>query len=474
MAKSRVKMFLSNMLVYGLGGVLSRVVPFLMLPVVTRLMPSTEYYGISDMVTVLVQFGSAIAVLGMYDAMFRLFFEKEDEEFKKEICSTSEAVAFLGSMAVLAVLVLFRRPFSRLLFGDEKYIYLVLLGSATIVFTANNNIIQAPTRMQNKRKIFLVTNTLSPILSYGIAIILLLAGYYEIALPLGAMLSALLLLAIFGILNHNWFSLKYFRRKYLKPLFTIALPLMPNFLIYWIFNSCDRLMITQMIGTGAEGIYAAGGKLGQVSQLIYTAFAGGWQYFAFSTMRDKDQVSMTGHVFEYLGVLSFAACTFMMACNRWIYMILFPGAYYEGMAVVPYLFIAPLLLMLFQTACNQFIVIQKTWPNIFILGFGAVANIGINWLLIPILGIEGAAIGTLIGYVLSVSICAATLTYMKLIIIPKRFYVAVVLFVVMGLSWRFWLAGHDLLLLLAALVTVSVFIWLYRRDLGVLLHRSEE
>ena len=49
-------------------------------------------------------------------------------------------------------------------------------------------------------------------------------------------------------------------------------------------------MITNMLGIDAAGLYAVGSKLGMASQLIYMAFAGGWQYFAFSTMKEKDQV----------------------------------------------------------------------------------------------------------------------------------------------------------------------------------------
>ena len=40
------------------------------------------------------------------------------------------------------------------------------------------------------------------------------------------------------------------------------------------------------------------------SQMIYMAFAGGWQYFAFSTMKDKNQVESNSFIFEILGVIS--------------------------------------------------------------------------------------------------------------------------------------------------------------------------
>ena len=86
---SRLKLFIENFLVYGLGGMISKIVPFIMLPIVTRLMPNTFYFGLNDISTVIVSFGQALAIIGMYDALFRLFFEKGEQEYKKEICSTA-------------------------------------------------------------------------------------------------------------------------------------------------------------------------------------------------------------------------------------------------------------------------------------------------------------------------------------------------------------------------------------------------
>ena len=62
-----------------------------MVPVITRIMPSPVYYGISDLSNTIISIGSVGAILGMYDAMYRYFFEKEDDTYKKEICSTTLA-----------------------------------------------------------------------------------------------------------------------------------------------------------------------------------------------------------------------------------------------------------------------------------------------------------------------------------------------------------------------------------------------
>ena len=76
---TKLKLFVENFLFYGLGGIISKLIPLIMVPIVTRIMPTTDYFGINDLSNTIVSFGCAIAVMGMYDAMYRMFFEKDDE-----------------------------------------------------------------------------------------------------------------------------------------------------------------------------------------------------------------------------------------------------------------------------------------------------------------------------------------------------------------------------------------------------------
>lgn len=466
---NKLKLFLENFFFYGLGGIISKIVPLIMVPIVTRLMPNSSYYGISDLANTLLSFGQALAVMGMYDAMYRMFFEKDDERFKKEICSTALIFTICTSVIVGVLMVAFQNVISRYVFGGDSYNGLVHVTALATMVGATNSIVSAPTRMQNKRKIFLVMNTISPLLSYGIAIPLLLAGYYIMALPMAALIAAFSCEAVFYVLNREWFKFSDFKWKHLKPLLTIAIPLLPNFLIYWIFNSSDKLMITNLLNTSATGIYSVGAKLGHASQLIYTAFAGGWQYFAFSTMKEENQVESNSKIFEYLGIISFVSTAFVFAWSQLIYKILFAGEYVEGYIIAPYLFFAPLLQMLFQVACNQFLIIKKTWPNMFILSFGAIINIILNFVLIPTAGIEGAAISTLLGYTVSDIIGVIILIRMKLMVVSQRFLISCILMSGYIFIWRFVLMKSTVLGTVFAIILLCLYIFLYKEDLKKLM-----
>lgn len=466
---NKFKLFIENFFIYGLGGVISKIIPLIMVPIVTRLMPSSDYFGISDLSNTVVSFGSSLAIMGMYDAMYRMFFEKEDKYFQKKVCSTAMLFTLMTSAVIFLLMLMFKDLIAQYFFSSRRYAYIVYLSAIATLVGATNSILSAPTRMQNKRKIFLITNTVSPLLSYAISIPMLLAGYYVIALPLAAVVSGAALELAFWIANREWFSLKQFDRNLLKPLLAIAIPLLPNFLIYWVFNSCDKVMITNMIGVGAAGIYSVGSKLGHCSQLIYTAFAGGWQFFAFSTMKEDNQVKSNSLIFEYLGIISFAATTIICAWSYMIFDVIFIEEYISGYIIAPYLFLAPLLQMLFQVIANQFLIVKKTWPNIPILSAGAVLNIIINYLLIPRIGIEGAAIATLLGYVVSDIICMIVLYKMKLMVISRKFLIAAIMMLLYFVVWRKGFSTNTFIGTIIAVIVNITFLCLYGSDLKRLL-----
>lgn len=452
------------MLVYGLGGAIGKLIPFIMLPIITRMLPNTFYFGINDICALIVSFGQAIVIMGMYDGMFRIFFDVDNKEEKTEICSTALKIVVCNTVIIILVFILFRERLTQFFFHDEKYIGLLWLSLINIISGALEGIIAAPARMENRRIVFLVSNIMSSFISYTLSIILLMRKCYLTALPFGTLASNGFLLIVFILINKKWFSLKKFNRKYLHEMLLIALPLVPNMLLYWIFNSCDRMMIASYLGLEADGIYAAGAKIGQISQLIYTAFAGGWQYFAFSTMKDDDQVEMTSKIFEYLGMVTFIAGMIMMLVCKFVFQVMFPERYQAGYIISPYLFIAPLLLMLFQTAGNQFIVIKKTWINLFVLILGALTNIGINWWLIRHIGIEGAAIGTFMGYVVSVLGVVVLLQKMSLLKISIKFTIAVMIFMGYGIMWRFYGINHSISMILMFIASMFIYILLYWKD----------
>ncbi len=466
MSESRAKLFLENFFIYGLGSILSKIAPLIMLPIVTRLMPDTTYYGLSDLSNITVSFGSAIAIMGMYDAMFRMFFEKDEFEYKKEVCASTLKFVLISGITMCLMLFIFKSYFSVWIFNDDKYVNLLNFTSFSILITTLSNIVVAPTRMQNKRKIFLFTNTISPIIGYSVSIPMLMHKNYLYALPTAALVTSSIMLIFFYMLNRKWFDFKKVNMSLIKEMLKIGAPLMPGFIIYWIFTSCDRFMISKMIGNEYVGIYGVGARVASISQFIYVAFAGGWQYFAFSTMKDSDQVELTSKIFECLALVAFSTFVIIIPFTHFVFKLFFKGKYVNGYVTFPYLFLAPLILMLYQTIINQFLVVKKTWPSTLILSLGAVVNIISNYFLIKFIGIEGASIATLAGYTISVILACIVLSKMKLVIISTRMKIMSLVILTFIILWRLISPTDIVPAILISIPTLFILIYLYRQDIG--------
>jgi O-antigen/teichoic acid export membrane protein len=269
----------------------------------------------------------------------------------------------------------------------------------------------------------------------------------------------------FWLRNRHFFLKGTFDKDIAKVLLKIGLPLLPTFLIYWIYNSMDKIMITNMLGTNEMGIYSIGAKMAQVSQLIYAGFAGGWQYFAFSTMKDDDQVELNSKVFEYLGAISVLSLVLVYPLIPYIFKVLFVGDYVSGYLVAPYLYLSPLLLMLFQVVANQFLVVKKSYLATISLSLGAAINVILNFVLIKRLGIEGAAIATLIGYLITI-ITVMTVSYqIKCMIYTKKILILLGLIPIYFSIQRILLSDEIFMQLLFMIVICIVILMLYKDDI---------
>lgn len=467
----KLKLFLSNFVIYGIGGIVRKAIPLIMLPIITRLIPEPKYYGLNDLSDIVISFASVIAIMGMYDAMYRYFFEKDDIVYKRTICSTTLFFTLSTSAFIFLFFITFKSRISIFLFNTDDYEILVCLIAIATLIGATNGIVAAPTQMQNKSKMYLSINTSAPVLAYAVSVPLLINGYYLVALPLAGIISSFLIEIIFFLKNKEWFSPKYIDFDLLKKMLRIAIPLAPSFLSYWVFNSCDRIMISNLIGIEENGIYAIGSKLGGASQLIYSAFSGGWLYFSYSTMKEKDQVKSNSLVFEYLALIAFISCLFICSVAYEFYHYLFIGKYVNGYIVSAYLFLAPLLLMLYQVLANQFIIKETSWPCTVILSLGAIINIVFNYIFIPRLGIEGAGIATLLGYFVAVAVMALIQIKMKLLYIKWRFVLVMVYFLIYLTVWRLYFVDDIGYSFLLTIIFSGLMLYAYKKDILVFVSR---
>jgi len=87
-----------------------------------------------------------------------------------------------------------------------------------------------------------------------------------------------------------------------------------------------------------------------------------------------------------------------------------------------------LLLMLYQINGTQFQIVKKTYFSPIILTVGALLNIILNFVLIQVIGIKGAAFATLIGYICTLSLSIFITSKFHLIDIDRKTIFLYILF----------------------------------------------
>ncbi|MDY0276984.1 MAG: oligosaccharide flippase family protein [Acholeplasma sp.] len=458
--KNKLILLLENFFAYGLISVLDKIIPFLMLPIITRILPDTSAFGSYDLFNTIVGLGVAIAGLGIFDAMFREFFERTEIEHQKSVTSTSLLITGISSIILGLLFSIFAKQLSMLFFNDPSFSLVIYLSVIAIVISVYASIVRAPTRMQNKRTIYIVSGIIQSIILYGVSIFLIFRGWSFYGLIIGFISSYLFLLIFYFFQNKKYFSFRFINKSTGKELLKIGIPLVATSVIYWVFHSLDRVMIANIIGLPEVGVYSAGAKVASISNIVRLAFAGGWGYFLYSSMKDKNHHETIKLVLSIVSLLTSVLLVSALLFKNTLITLLLSSEYSSANSVFIYLFMSPLFLIAFQIISDQFIVIKKSYLITISLFIGALLNILLNLLLIPIRGIEGAAFATFFSYVVAILISIIIARKFKIEIISVSFTLNMILIsIYLGLIY---ILHNEFFILLMLMFSISIFMINYK------------
>jgi len=202
----------------------------------------------------------------------------------------------------------------------------------------------------------------------------------------------------YSIRDYFKFSWNY---SYLRNLLLFCLPIIPGFLSSWVLNLSDRIFLERYFTTAEVGIYSLGYQIAGLVLLFTTAFKSAYDpyFYHIANTKSGDEAKRilykTNHIFLIVLILTSFMISFFAKDGV---ILFFNSKYYPAYQIVPlvsfgYLFsqnTALLNVMIYQE--------KKTKVVMYITIISALANIGLNFLIIPIWGIYGAAVSTLISY----------------------------------------------------------------------------
>ncbi|MBK8516531.1 MAG: polysaccharide biosynthesis C-terminal domain-containing protein [Saprospiraceae bacterium] len=178
-------------------------------------------------------------------------------------------------------------------------------------------------------------------------------------------------------------------------------PIMIGGIAYTINENMDKLLIENLIGKEENGVYAACYKLSVFMTLYIMAFRLGAEPFFFRHAGNANAKNNYSTIMTWFVIFG---CIFSVIITG--YLDLFAGIiiknkmYLEGLFIVPVLLIANLFSGIYNNLSIWYKLTDMTRYGMFISIVGAITTIITLFIFVPVFGIMGGAISTLITYVL--------------------------------------------------------------------------
>jgi O-antigen/teichoic acid export membrane protein len=382
--------------IYGLGGLVSRILAVLLLPLYTRYLATGSFGRVETLTS-----ASAVAVIvlrmGVSTAFFRFYFDHKDAAGRLAVVRTSfwftMAMATIGLVLCLALAT----PISHAIpnFGHHPE----LIRAAAVGFWAQMNYEQLTSlfRVEERSVSFAIASVANVLITIG-ATVVLVVSLHEGALGLlvGNFIGTLSVYLVLLAYRREQLGLQ-FDRGILRGMQKFGLPLVPSALALWAINFIDRIFVGAYKGQGEVGVYSAAIKIASVITFVMFAFRTAWPAFAYSIEDDRDARHTYAYVLTYLLIVASWIALALGALAPWLVHLIDPR-YHRAEKGIALLAFAGAIYAGYTVLAIGSGRARRTQFNWVVSGSGAALNIGLNFWLVPLYGMVGASIATAAAY----------------------------------------------------------------------------
>jgi O-antigen/teichoic acid export membrane protein len=394
---SELKRLGKHSAIYGLGGLVSRILAVLLLPLYTRYLSPSDYGKVETLIALTTVIGIALR-MGIHSAFFRFYFDSPEPAARRLVLRTSFWFTMAMATAGLVVGSILAAPIADLLFGSSDDSELVLAAFVGLWAGMNYEQLTSLFRVEERSTAFVTASLANILLTIGATLLLVVAlDKGPIGVIVGNFTGTLIVYAVLVGYRREQLGLQ-FDRGLLREMNRFGIPLVPTALFLWVTNFSDRLFLVQLADTTEVGLYSVGVRIASAMVLLLTAFRLAWPAFAYSIDDDREAKRTYAFVLTYLVALTTWVATGLALLSPWIVGWIAAPAFAESSRVVgPLAFAA--------VAFGAYIVVaigvgraKRTQFNWIVTGAAAAVNVALNLLLIPPYGMMGAAVATVAAY----------------------------------------------------------------------------
>lgn len=387
--------------VYTYSAFLNSATPFILLPVLTRLL-TTDEYGILSMFNATTSFFIPFVGMSIGVAILRKVADGNIQEGKEYIFNC--LIVVIGSMcAVLTVVLIFSGSISKWTEVPGRFLpFLIIYTTSTCICNATQSLFQ----IQEKVKSYALFQNLGTLFNLLLSIVLVVIFKMSLkgriyGLTLSKLIFALVGLAI--ILRYVGNN-RVFRWDFMKDeVFNFGLPMIPTEIKATILTYTDKLFVTNMISIGATGIYAVGNQFSMPLLILEQAFNLAFVPWLFRKLREnrhEEKIKIVKLTYLYFAIVLLLAISWTFI-SRVLLIYIAGSEYKEATEYIFWLSLGYAFTGMHMMVVNYIYYAKKIKRYAIVTIMVIFSNVILNYFFINSMGTVGAAIATCIANAIS-------------------------------------------------------------------------
>lgn len=389
--QNRYGRLLKNIMLLFTGNFVSKVLSFFMVPLYTSIL-STSDYGIADLITTTVLLVLPFFSLLMDESVMRFTLDKAfDTRQVFSIGITISTIGFVAAMLLSPVIFLFETL-------REYYWFIVFYYVVSWIYNIVSSYVRGMDKLALTTAAGLI-HTFTYLLFNILFLLVLKIGVYGYLLAMNlSNLVAIIFLVLTTKLYKNFIPLLQLDTKLAKDMVRYSVPMIPNYISWWFNNCADRYMVSYFCGTSITGIYSVAYKIPTILSSITSIFSSAWKISSVDNFGSQESIEFYNRTYKFYSGLLLIGAGALILITKFLALLLFANDFFAAWKITPILIIAYTLSALAQFIESIFNASKKTQTLFYASLIGAIVNIILNFVMIPIWGGIGAAIATVIGY----------------------------------------------------------------------------
>jgi O-antigen/teichoic acid export membrane protein len=387
---------LKDSAVYAIPSFISRGLSLILIPLYTRVLSPSDF-GSLDLLIVFASIVNLTIALEVSQGVARFYASESDPEQK--ILYVSSAFWFtFGCYAVfLGVALLLSGSFAELIMGQAGLQLVFQIGLGYIFFNGIFYLIQNQFRWEQRSIHYAIVSLTMAFVTAGVSVWLLYLLQWGLVGLLVGMLSG----SVVGTALGLWWlrsSFKFrFSSVHLKKMLKFSTPLVFSGTAVWVSLYVDKMMINHFLTIDEVGLYGIGYRLASIATLVIVGIQGALTPLIYVHYQDPNTPRKLEKIFRIFLFFALLIFLFLTLFASDILLIMTTQDFYGASIVVVFLVPAILLgnMYIFSPGIS---IANKTYLIVWINVAGGLINFGLNYWLIPVFGISGAGMATLLSY----------------------------------------------------------------------------